>query len=106
MRIGCVAAEMTPLAKVGGLGDVVGALSAELAARGHEVTVLMPLYGGMSLDRVELEADEQAVVRFDGTERIVPLRRGHFGRVELVLLADPVVGGRRPYDSADAPAAA
>ena len=102
MRIGCVAAEMTPLAKVGGLGDVVGALSAELAARGHEVTVLMPLYGGLSLDRVELEADEQAVVRFDGVEREVPLRRGHFGQVELALLADPLVGGRGPYDYTDA----
>jgi len=101
MRIGCVAAEMTPLAKVGGLGDVVAALSAELAARGHEVTVLMPLYGGMSLERVELEADERALVRFDGSTREVPLRRGRFGRVELVLLADPLVGGRGPYDYAD-----
>ncbi|HZJ72413.1 MAG TPA: glycogen/starch synthase, partial [Planctomycetota bacterium] len=101
MRIGCVAAEMTPLAKVGGLGDVVAALSAELAARGHEVTVLMPLYGGMSLDRVELLADEQALVRFDGAPRSVPLRRGRFGQVELVLLADPLVGGRGPYDYTD-----
>lgn len=101
MRIGCVAAEMTPLAKVGGLGDVVAALSAELAARGHEVTVLMPLYGGMSLERVELEADERALVRFDGVPREVPLRRGRFGRVELVLLADPLVGGRGPYDYTD-----
>ena len=102
MRIGCVAAELTPLAKVGGLGDVVAALSAELAARGHDVTVLMPLYGGMSLERVELEADEQAVVRFDGVERTVTLRRGHFGRVQLALLAEPLVGGRGPYDYADA----
>ena len=101
MRIGCVAAEMTPLAKVGGLGDVVAALSAELAALGHEVTVLMPLYGGMSLERVELEADERALVRFDGVTREVPLRRGRFGGVELVLLADPLVGGRGPYDYAD-----
>jgi len=102
MRIGCVAAEMTPLAKVGGLGDVVAALSAELAARGHEVTVLMPLYGGMSLDRVEQLADERVAVRFDGVEREVRLRRGRFGAVELVLLADPLVGGRGPYDYADA----
>ena len=102
MRIGCVAAEMTPLAKVGGLGDVVAALSGELAARGHEVTVLMPLYGGMSLERVERLSDEQVPIRFDGVVRPVPLRRGRFGRVELVLLADPLVGGRGPYDYADA----
>lgn len=101
MRIGCVAAEMTPLAKVGGLGDVVAALSAELVSRGHEVTVLMPLYGGMSLERVERLADEHIPIRFDGVERQVPLRRGRFGQVELVLLADPLVKGRGPYDYAD-----
>jgi starch synthase len=38
------ASEMTPLAKVGGLGDVVGALSAEQARRGHRVTVALPAY--------------------------------------------------------------
>ena len=47
MRIGVVTAEMAPLAKVGGLGDVAGALSKQLAARGHEVTVCMPAYGNL-----------------------------------------------------------
>jgi starch synthase len=39
-----VASEMTPLVKVGGLGDVVGALSAEQSRRGHRVTVAIPAY--------------------------------------------------------------
>ncbi len=43
------ASEMTPLAKVGGLGDVVGALAAEQARRGHRVTVALPAYRSLTL---------------------------------------------------------
>jgi starch synthase len=39
-----LASELAPLAKVGGLGDVVGALSAEQARRGHRVVVALPAY--------------------------------------------------------------
>ncbi|MFH1145150.1 MAG: glycogen/starch synthase, partial [Candidatus Eisenbacteria bacterium] len=38
------AAEMVPFAKVGGLADVAGALTKELARLGHRVTVFLPLY--------------------------------------------------------------
>jgi starch synthase len=41
--------EMTPLAKVGGLGDVVGALAAEQARRGHKVTVALPAYRALAV---------------------------------------------------------
>ncbi len=44
LRIVHVASEMAPLAKVGGLGDVVGALALEQARRGHDVTVALPGY--------------------------------------------------------------
>src|SRR5215510_6381629 len=46
-----VASEMTPLAKVGGLGDVVGALSAEQARRGHDVIVALPAYRALALPK-------------------------------------------------------
>jgi len=35
---------MTPYAKTGGLGDVVGALASAMRARGHEVTCCVPYY--------------------------------------------------------------
>jgi starch synthase len=44
LSIAHVASEMSPLVKVGGLADVLGALSAEQARRGHRVTVCLPHY--------------------------------------------------------------
>ena len=45
LRVVHVATEMTPVAKVGGLADVVGGLSLVLSRRGHRVTVILPRYG-------------------------------------------------------------
>lgn len=47
MKILMVSPEVAPLVKIGGLGDVVGALPKALAARGHDVRVLCPLYGSI-----------------------------------------------------------
>ena len=43
-----LASECAPLAKVGGLADMVGALSAEQARRGHRVRVVLPGYRSLS----------------------------------------------------------
>src|SRR2546428_7059975 len=44
-----VASEMAPLAKVGGLADVVGSLAFEQARRGHRVTVALPAYQSLEI---------------------------------------------------------
>ncbi len=44
LSIAHVASEYAPLAKVGGLGDVVAALASEQARRGHRVLVVLPRY--------------------------------------------------------------
>ncbi len=44
LRVLLSASEMTPLAKTGGLADVVGALAAKLTERGNEVWVVLPYY--------------------------------------------------------------
>lgn len=44
MRILMAGTEMAPLARTGGLGDVLETLPAELTQRGHEVSVILPFY--------------------------------------------------------------
>lgn len=48
MTILFAASEMDPLARTGGLGDVIESLPAALAARGHEVSVVLPCYRGLA----------------------------------------------------------
>ncbi len=59
MRVLMTAAEMAPLAKTGGLGDVLGGLPSALAALGHEVTVVMPFYRSINAHRwgIPLQGD-------------------------------------------------
>lgn len=53
MRILFVSAEVTPLAKVGGMADVVGALPKVLRRMGHDVRIFIPYYGFLA-DKMEV----------------------------------------------------
>lgn len=60
MRIAFAASESTPLAKTGGLADVVGALPPELVKLGHEVAVYLPFYARI---RQRIEGEPKIAVR-------------------------------------------
>ncbi|CAL1403194.1 unnamed protein product [Linum trigynum] len=47
-----IAAEMAPVAKVGGLGDVISGLGKALQKRGHLVEIILPKYDCMEYDRI------------------------------------------------------
>jgi len=48
LKILFIAAEASPFAKVGGLGDVIGSLPRELRRTGHDARVVLPRYGTIS----------------------------------------------------------
>jgi starch synthase len=53
MRICFIAAEYSPFAKTGGLGDVAAALTRDLDRRGHDLRVFVPLHGQMELAGID-----------------------------------------------------
>lgn len=55
LKILMAASEAVPFAKEGGLADVVGALPRALAARGHDVRVVMPRYYKVDRERYGLK---------------------------------------------------
>ncbi|EAZ92723.1 glycogen synthase [Crocosphaera chwakensis CCY0110] len=56
MRILFVGAEVAPLAKAGGMGDVIGALPKVLHQLGYDVRILMPYYGFLD-DKIEIPSE-------------------------------------------------
>lgn len=60
MKILFTGSEMAPLARTGGLGDVLEALPAALAAQGHEVSVVLPCYRGLP-ERKDLNVQSTGV---------------------------------------------
>eukprot|EP00798_Chlamydomonas_sp_ICE-L_P004149 gene4149-14248_t len=48
-----IAVEMAPIAKVGGMGDVVTALGRAVMDEGHQVEVILPKYDVMNYDQIE-----------------------------------------------------
>ena len=53
LRVVQVAVEMAPIAKVGGMGDVVTALSRAVIEKGHSVEVVLPKYDCMDHEQID-----------------------------------------------------
>ncbi|MCC5863328.1 MAG: glycogen/starch synthase, partial [Gammaproteobacteria bacterium] len=82
MRILMVTAEFAPLAKVGGLADMVAGLSAWLATEGHEVRVILPAYGVTEAPALRRATPDQAPPGLEVFELIAP---EHFGDPAVYL---------------------
>ncbi|NES84723.1 MAG: glycogen synthase GlgA [Moorea sp. SIO2B7] len=100
MRILFVAAEAAPLAKVGGMGDVVGALPKVLRQFGHDVRIFMPYYGFLP-DKIEIPSEPiwWGYAMFDNFavyETVLPGTD-----VPLYLFGHPAFDPRRIYSGED-----
>jgi starch synthase len=97
LRVVMAAMEMSPLVKIGGLGDVVRALSDALVERGHDVTVILPAYRALRRALVEEDTPGRRMdFVYGGGRRNQRLERVHLpgARARLFLLDDPAYSRR------------
>jgi len=83
-----IASEAAPLAKTGGLADVVGALPQALLHLNHQVTVIMPYYRAHidSLDLDITSTGESVEMWGDGRQRFCPLHRVEVDGLHFILI--------------------
>jgi starch synthase len=72
MKIAFAASEAVPFAKTGGLADVAGALTKELARRGHDVVLFLPYYAEVEKQNLSLHSVGRASMITVG-DRALPL---------------------------------
>lgn len=103
-RIVFIASECTPLAQTGGLGDVVAGLSKALVQRGHDVRIIMPLYGSIDRARFGIKFMRSCCTHFGRGEEIwVGLHEGLLDNEVPVWFIDYERYFGRPwlYDGSD-----
>ena len=88
MEIIHVSAELAPIAKVGGLGDVLHGLSRSLLDKGHGITIVLPKYDTLDLHGIKnLEVLEtNQMIHFGGKEYPNTLWRGMVDEIPVVLI--------------------
>jgi len=100
------AAELTPLAKVGGLADVIGALPKALWGLKQDVRIVIPKYGIINPKKYLLKKIKSNItVRFEGKNEKINLYQTHLpdSKVIVYLIDHPkYLGAGDVYISADA----
>ncbi len=90
-----LSSEVAPWSKTGGLADVASSLPLALARRGYQVTVVSPLYGGLSQSRFPLRSTGVAVRIQIGRAPIgLELFEALRAPVRWIFLSSPALFGR------------
>ncbi len=79
MNILMLASEAVPLAKTGGLADVVGTLPLELARLGHDVRLVLPRYAALDATAITLKKSPSVQVPWRGERLEVGVETGTLG---------------------------
>jgi len=97
MKIASITSEAAPLAKSGGLADVASALADALSRLGHDVRLVMPLYGSMNTSQARLKRTGLCVQSVHGArKRTLRVWKGRLpgSRVTLYALEAPALYAR------------
>ncbi len=71
MRIVHICSELAPIAKVGGLADVVFSLAKEIASQGEEVDILLPKYDCLDYSALKnLRIEQRDLISYEGFQKI------------------------------------
>ncbi|MBI2387961.1 MAG: glycogen synthase [Elusimicrobia bacterium] len=89
LKVLIAGSEAVPFIKTGGLADVVDALSRGLAARGHDVTMVLPKYRDLKTAGVELRKAGAVSVPIGGRVETANVLVGRRDGVRVVLLEHP-----------------
>lgn len=87
MHIIHVTAEMAPIAKVGGLGDVVTGLARACLSRGHKVDIMLPFYECIQKDHInDLQLANTYNGYYDGNWASVNAYRGVVSGIPVIFI--------------------
>jgi len=96
MKVIHVASELHPIAKVGGLADVVYGLSKELIRKGHQVEVILPKYESLHLSHMQGLQKVKENLSFTAWQ-------GKVETIPVTLLEIPNISLSRIYGEPDDP---
>lgn len=88
LKILFAASECAPLAKSGGLGDVVAGLAKELRSFGHDTRIVLPLYRVIDREKYGIRFQASACVHLGGVESWVGIYACELDGIVPVWLVD------------------
>lgn len=102
MKVLFIASECAPIAKVGGLADVIGSLPKTLKNLGIDVSIVIPFYGSIKRNDDLILFEKDLRVNFDGKKQPFDLWLTHLDKVPVFLIKNDEYFSGKIYLEKDA----